>query len=544
MATHEGVGGRSVKRGSRKFVWAMAATALLFWLTGAGAAASAAQSSNATTTAKVHGGGNLTVLEGAGLVGGYPSGLDPEQNALTTSGPMMDAIYGDFFQIGPHGKLVPDLATSYSLTNGSRTLTLDLRHGVEFSDGTPFNASAVVFNFNRDLGNKADAANPRWSPVTSVAAPNPYTVVVNFASPDGAALSQMFDTTVSWIVSPTALAKMGPEEFRLKPVGAGPFEVVSDVLSTKLVLKKNPNYWQKGHPYLDGLTFDSVANDEAALEDLEAHDAQAYQGMSTPQLLSSYKSAGFTVTKEPGTGVIDLEIEDTIPPMNNLKAREALYYALNAAALSKDLYKGTCTIDQSFTGPGGLFYNPTVPNYRSYNLAKAKALVKQLGGLSFTMNYAEGGLGTEEASAVQTMFKAAGMNVKINGWPTLTAAIAGFFTHKWQVNLWAIGSYDPAGGAALDFFLLGGGPFSGINDPTVNHYINMGAASSNPSVRATAYKHLAEYVNHEALMPFICAPSSWDITAKGVSGPGLTTAYAGYVGGSMVQWQNVSMKSS
>jgi peptide/nickel transport system substrate-binding protein len=531
---------------SRKLVAVTAASALLFGLTGAGAAAaaSATPSSKATTAATVHKGGTLTVLEGAALVGGYPNGLDPGQNAITPSGPMMDAIYGDFFQLGAGDKLIPDLATSYSLTNGAKTLTLNLRRGVTFSDGTPFNASAVIYNFNRDLAQQGNsAANPRWPPVTSITAPSPYTVVVNFTSPDGAAVSQMFDTTVSWIVSPTALAKEGPKEFLLKPVGAGPFEVVSDVLSTKLVLTKNPNYWEKGHPYLNGLTFTSVAGDEPALEDLEAHDAQAYQGMTTPQLLSSYKSAGFTVTKDPGISVTDLEIADTIPPMNNLKAREALYYALDVPVISKDLYKGTCSVDESFTGPGGLFYNPTVPNYRSYDLAKAKALVKQLGGLSFTMNYLESGLGTEEASAVQTMLKAAGMDVKLNGWTTLTAAIDGFFTHKWQVNLWQIGAYDPAGGAALDFFLLGGGPFSGINDPTVNSYINMGGASSNTSVRATAYKNLANYLNQQALMPFICAPSSWDVAAKGVSAPGLTTAYGGYVGGPMVQWQNASVKS-
>ena len=86
------------------------------------------------------------MLEGAALVGDYPNGLDPGQNALTTSGPMMDAIYGDLFQNGPHNQQIPDLATSCSLTNGSKTLTLNLRHGVVFSDGTRFNASAVACN--------------------------------------------------------------------------------------------------------------------------------------------------------------------------------------------------------------------------------------------------------------------------------------------------------------------------------------------------------------------------------------------------------------
>lgn len=118
------------------------------------------------------------------------------------------------------------------------------------------------------------------------------------------------------------------------------------------------------------------------------------------------------------------------------------------------------------------------------------------------------------------MLKAAGMHVTINGWATLTAAIAGFDTHKWQVNLWGIGAYDPAGGAALDFFLKGSGPFSGINDPTVNSYISVGASSSSPSVRATAYKHLGDYLNQKALMPFICTPRAGTLPPRASAPPG------------------------
>jgi ABC-type transport system substrate-binding protein len=499
-----------------------------------------ASASGATKAAAPHQGGSLTVLEGAALVGGYPEGLDPGQNSLTTSGPMMDAIYGDLFQLGPKGKVVPDLATGYKLSKDAKTLTLHLRQGVQFSDGTPFNAAAVVASFKRYLA-AAKPNNPQWPATTSITAPDPYTVVVNFSQPDGAAVVQMFDTSVSWIASPTALAKLGPKEFLLKPVGAGPFTVVSDTLSTKLVLKKNPKYWQKGHPYLDNLTFTSVASDQSALEALQAKDAQAYQGMGSPSLVDTYKAAGLTLTEDPGIGVIDLMLNDQIAPLNNIKARQAIYYALDAAAISKNLFKNTCTITQSFTGPGGAYYNPKVPNYRTYDLAKAKALVQQLGGLTFTMNYLASGLAPEEATAIGPMFKAAGMNVTLNPWASLTSAITGFNTHKWQVNLWVTGAYDPAGGAALNFFLYSKGPFTGTHDAKVDSYITAGGASSNPKVRAVAYKNLANRLNQQALQPYICAPASWDVAAKGVTAPGLTTAFGGYVGGPMVQWQNASV---
>jgi peptide/nickel transport system substrate-binding protein len=488
-------------------------------------------------------GGTLTVLVG-GALGGWPSGLDPVTSHTTLAdAQLLNAVYGELFEVGAHNRVLPDLATDYSITNGGKTLTIDLRHGVSFSDGTAFNASAVVYNFNRSLADLTSASNPPWPPHAAVSAPDPYTVVVQFSAPDGAALEQLLNTNLTWIASPTALKNLGEQRFSVAPVGAGPFEVESDTLSTKLVLKKNPNYWEKGHPYLDGLTFATVANDESALEDLQAHDAQAYLGMGTPQLVHAYKSAGFTVTADPGSAVVDIELENGFAPFNNIKAREALYYAIDAATLNKKLYNGTCAISQSFTGPGGLFYEPKVPGYRTYDLAKARALVKSLGGLSFTMYFLDNGLYVEEAPTLQTMFKAAGMHVTIDGIPQLAPAIAEFDTHKWQAYLWVMGSYDPAGGIGVSFFLASTGPFSGIHDPTVDKYIDQGAASVSTKARATAYSDLAKYVSQQAYAPYICAASSWDVTKKGVSGPGLTTAYGSFGQGPLVQWENVTVKS-
>ena len=190
----------------------------------------------------------------------------------------MNAIYGELFELGPNGTIVPDLATGYSITNGGKTITLNIRQGVTFTDGTAFNAAAVMWNIQRDLKSSC-TCKPTW-PVTSVTAPSPYTVQINLSLPDGALIDQIFDSTANWIASPTAVQKMGEKAFAVNPVGAGPFEVVSDTLSSALVLKKNPGYWQKGRPYLDNLTFKTVGGDEAAYEAMLAGEGQVYEGMS------------------------------------------------------------------------------------------------------------------------------------------------------------------------------------------------------------------------------------------------------------------------
>ena len=98
-------------------------------------------------------GGSITVLESKGYSGDWPDGLDPASNLdAIPNQDMMEAIYGQLFILGPGGKIQPDLATGYTFSPDAKTVTITLRQGVKFTDGTPFNAQAVIDNWNRDFG--------------------------------------------------------------------------------------------------------------------------------------------------------------------------------------------------------------------------------------------------------------------------------------------------------------------------------------------------------------------------------------------------------
>jgi peptide/nickel transport system substrate-binding protein len=137
----------------RRFLFGGAA--LLLALTAAacgGGSSSSSSSTNAAASGAPKAGGSLTVFEWNGYSGDWPAGLDPATNingAATQS--QMNAIYGSLFELGPKGAIIPDLATGYSFSDGGKTITLDIRQGVKFTDGTPFNAAAVVWNIDRDL---------------------------------------------------------------------------------------------------------------------------------------------------------------------------------------------------------------------------------------------------------------------------------------------------------------------------------------------------------------------------------------------------------
>ena len=504
---------------------------------GAGSAWGAANAHGGGLAAAPHRGGTLTVLENSDVA--WSGGLSPFTN---TSGgvdySLNDAIFGELFELQAGGKVVGYLATGYKVSDRGKTLTIYLRHGVTFSDGTPFDAAAVAFNFRKDLTTTC-SCKPTWT-ATSIEAPSRYTVVVHLKVADGAVINQFQDSIVNWMASPTAVGKMSATAFASAPVGAGPFEVVSDTENSRLVLRRNPHYWQPGHPYLNGLIFQTTSDDESALEDLRAGDGQAYEAMSTPSLVSAFRSAGLTVTADPATATSDVQLNTMQPPFNNLKAREAVYYATDAAALDKGINLDTFPVSQSFTGPTGLFYEPKVPGYRTYDLAKAQALVHQLGGLSFTLMTNSGPQQPEIASAVQSMYQAAGMHVTLQ-LVDLASLVQNYLGHNWNAAVSTAGSFDPAAATGLAFRYLGGTPFSGVNDPHLNALIEAAASIRNASGRAKIYASIAAYLNKMAYSPFLYSVAVWNVAAKGVTGPGLTTQLPEAIRSPTILWEDVAM---
>jgi peptide/nickel transport system substrate-binding protein len=274
----------SVTARIKRVVAAIAGLTVLAMVAVAGAGAPAATAMGKLTGEAPRTGGTMTVLETTGYAGAWPAGLDPATNTSDSADdPYMEAIYGDLFQPESGGKMVPDLATGYKFTDGRKNVAIFLRHRVTFQDGTPFNAAAVAWNIRRTLSPKsADACGCNTSfPLASVTTSGDYTVVLHLKEVFAPIIGAFAQEGPDWIASPTAFKKMGEKAFELKPVGAGPFEVVSDVQNSTLSLKKFDGYWQKGHPYLNGLVFKTIGSDESAVEAMDAGEAQLEQLTAT-----------------------------------------------------------------------------------------------------------------------------------------------------------------------------------------------------------------------------------------------------------------------
>lgn len=516
----------------------------------AGCGGTANQSGSQAAAGPPQSGGELTVLEDAGFSGSWPTGLDPATN--TTGGanlPQMSAIYGGLFALtakddGTGAKVEPNQAESYELTDDGKTVRITLREGIEFSDGTPLDAAAVVFNIQRAMKSTC-TCRPIWPLAPDgIAAEGDRVVVLKFTRPYAAVINAFPVTNANWIVSPTALQKMGEDKFKIEPVGAGPFTVVSNQLNSELVLKKNPNYFKKGLPYLDKLTFKSIGGDQPAYQALLAGQAQAYEGLNTTPLLKQAQSnQKLTVTEQPPTSPYVVQLNTKIAPFDNQKAREAIYAATDFSAIAKGLFGGSFPVSQMFTGPGGLFHHEKIDGYPPFDLDKAKQLVSDLGGLTVTLGTLDTYVAEQVMTALQTQWKEAGIDVTIEKYQ-LSTLVQQFNSGKWQSMLQTAGAWDPAAGVGVGFRFRSNSPFTGVVDPELDQLLNEADATIDPAKREDLYVQAAELIAKKAYAPFGLAFAPANLAVKGVHGPGLTTKIPPIVVNSTILWDKVWREKS
>jgi peptide/nickel transport system substrate-binding protein len=506
-------------------------------------------------------GGTITVLEGDGYSGDWPYGFDPATDVTGSANQdFFDAVYGQLFDLGPGGKVEPDLATGYKISPNAETVTVTLRQGVKFSDGTPFNAQAVYFNWMRDLGPLAVKAGvesewdlARTNPKVPTSAPlkgdiqvtGPYTIVVHQDIPNGAFIDQLFDAIANWIASPTAVQKEGDTKFAQYPVGAGPFKVVSDTYNSQLVVKKNPDYYEKGHPYLNEIIFKSVSGDEAAYESLLSGQGQVYEDLSTTQILDeAEQNKSIQDEDNPGTSPYDLQLNTAAAPFNNVKARQAIYAATNFAPILDKVFGDKYPVTESFTGPGGICYEPTVPGYQGYDPTLAKKLIAESGlnKDTFTLGtISSSPVASDTTQALRTEWDALGMHVNIASYP-LSGLIQAFEANggkSWSAMIQTAGAQDPADGVGVDFRFSSLSPFSGVHDPSLDKLLNEAQGTTDLATRCTYYDQAAEYIAKNYDGPFYFTFEPANISVKGVVGPGLTSALPSASVVPVIPWQDV-----
>lgn len=278
------------------------------------------------------------------------------------------AIYSGLIRFKKDLTFEPDLAENWSVSDDGKTWTFNLRKGVKFHDGQPFNADAVVAYFTKMIDKTYNiSAYGLWSPIASTVKVDPYTVTITTTNPYGALLNTLAHGS-GLIPSPILTAK-GPSEAALNPVGTGPYKIDKFEPGTKLVVKAYSNY-HGAKPVYDSITYVYIGDAAARMAALQAGQVNIVDAVPAGQVASLAASNDVNVINIPGLQVFGIGLNFNNTLLRNNLIRQALNFAVDVHAITTSLFRGYATPITSPLAPKTNGFSTAGPNIYDRNRAK------------------------------------------------------------------------------------------------------------------------------------------------------------------------------
>ena len=290
------------------------------------------------------------------------------------------------YKVGSDGELEPALAEKWSVSDDGLTYTFNLRKGVKFHDGTPFNAEAVKFNYDRMLPANAQprmqAAKPVFGRTDRIETPDESTVKIIQKERQGSLAIQLAGIS-GWIMSPTALKKYG-EDYTSHPTGTGPFMFDSWDRDAQFVVKANPDYWG-GKPKLDRVILKVTKEATVRVDQLLTGEADVITDIAPLDVARVEGGADSAILTAPPINFAVMGFLMFRKPFDDIRVRKAINMAINREALVKFLYKDKGIVLDAPLPKASWAYNSDLKGY-PYDPDQAKKLLAEAGypnGFSF-----------------------------------------------------------------------------------------------------------------------------------------------------------------
>ena len=321
------------------------------------------------------------IKEGGTLRIGSPkdaASLDPHENTAANSAWVYNNIYEPLVLLNKDLKLVPWLAQSWEQVNDT-TWRFHLRHGVKFTDGTPFDASAVKFNIDRTIDPKNPARGASWiGPISGAKVVDPYTVDILTSKPDPALLNALSMKFVLGMVSPAAVKKWG-QDYGRHPVGTGPFMLKEWVNNDHATLVQNPDYWGQ-KPHISAIEFKIIPDDGNRLLAFQNKEIDMLLNPTPVQLRVLKAMPNITINSAPGLRMDYLGMNASQKPLHDPRVRQAIAYALHIKLMSQQVMTDIADQAQSFEVSGAFgFKDEHLASRYAFDAAKAKQLLAEAG---------------------------------------------------------------------------------------------------------------------------------------------------------------------
>lgn len=440
------------------------------------------------------------------------TGLDPHTQTAFASIRLLELIYEPLVQVDSQLNIVPALAESWAFNEDATVLTLNLRQGVTFHDGTTFEASDVVATLERILNEETGAAaRANYLSIESIDTPDDYTVVLNLSQPDVPLLAAL--ATVNAGIAPSEL--IASNGFAEATIGTGPF-ILSEWIPEEITrLLANNNWWGEG-PFVDGIDMRVIPDEASILAALRAGEID-FALLNDPlvaTLLIGDDSVQLNAV--PALAYHVLQLNPSRAPMDVLEVRQAMSCAIDRQEVLDTASLGEGTVTGPLTIPA---YAVPLEDYFCYtkDLARAQELMAASGVEPFTIKViaasAEPPTALSEAQSIQAQLAEIGITVEIE---PLELSV--------YVDRWLKGDFDAAialNGGRVDPYPMYARYWTKTGnlqivanyiDDTLDTLMQQGRAEPDPAAR---YEIFAEFQKHLVEMaPWIWLYNGYEYTAQ------------------------------
>jgi peptide/nickel transport system substrate-binding protein len=395
----------------------------------------------------------IAVMTGPAVAGGVLQ--IARQQDSTTLDPIMTIQNADIWVMNNMNSLLvrvsrdgttiePDLAESWTISPDGTVYTMNLRAGLKFGDGSPLKASDAKYSLIRLRDQEGSVMASMFADIDTIETPTDRTVVIRLkqrSAPFLAALA-MFSAAIL----PEKVLKERGTDFGANPVGAGAFNLKEWKRGQYISLVKNPYFWEADRVKLDGVEWLYVPNDNTRILKLQTGEVDAAIFIPFNRAKELDRNKDINVHMDPSSRMDHMLVNHSHKPLDDLRVRQAIYYALNRQAIVDVVTFGYGKVANSFIPAGAMYYNPDNFNY-PYDPAKAQKLLADAGVKDLTLDLlvtAGDSVHDQIAVMVKDQLGKVGVNVNIvkqeegQQWESTVAG-----DYDISVNYWTNDVIDP-----------------------------------------------------------------------------------------------------
>lgn len=359
-----------------------------------------------------------SIAEAAGVltIGRREDGttFDPIKTAQNVDNWVFSNVFDVLVRVDKSGtKLIPGLAESWTISDDGLTYTFKLRDA-KFSNGDAVTAEDAAFSLLRIRDNPGSLWADSFKVVDTATAADPKTLVVKLKTPSAPFLSSMALPNVS-VLPKKVVESEGEDAFGEAPIGSGAFAVKEWRRGDRVILEKNPNYWDAANVSLDGVEWISIPDDNTRMLKVQAGELDTALFVPFSRVAELKKDTNLKVVMDPSTREDHMLINHSHGLLGKKEVRQALDMAIDKKAIVDAVTFGLGEVAYSYI-PKGALYHYADNLQRPYDPEKAKAMLAAAGASDLKLNYVvNAGNEADEQIAVlmQQMLAKAGVTVDL-----------------------------------------------------------------------------------------------------------------------------------